>query len=158
MSFRIQRVFIIVCSTCALVLNILSWGIFLDWPSALKDTTFCNNSKYLVVFTFEKSNNYYSLVDHEKVACKDFLGKKTFDTGSNIYGPFLGWFFAVLATPTIMIAMIFAFVAHSRNKKDSYEKLPSPRANTYGHQSFESLSLNWCTTVPLFSPPLLLRK
>jgi len=93
-------------------------------------------------------------VDHEKAACTNFLGKKTFETGSNIYGPFLGWFFAVLATPTIMIAMIFACVAHSRNKKDSYENLSSPRANTYGHQSFESLSLNWCTTVPLFSPPL----
>ena len=59
---------------------------------------------------------FFFLAADEETLCTNFLGKTTYKNGTNIYGPFLGWFFALLTTPTTVVAIFLACALHRHSR------------------------------------------
>jgi len=95
-------------SLMALVLILVSWGIFIEFPDALKDAEFCPPA----------SNSTGVNVGPHELWCDSFIGKKDIPIGpatvTVTWYPFIGWILAVVATCTNLVSTaLIGFVKRS---------------------------------------------
>jgi hypothetical protein len=99
-----------------LILIIISWAVFISFPSALDDAKLCPAN--IAIPGGQLST--------DDLWCSSFIGTKKYDFGSDVeatvgWFPFVGWWFTVVATLWSLIAFILTVLV----KRYDYEMLRS---------------------------------
>jgi len=97
----------------AILFSIISWAVFISFPSALDDAGFCPQSYFLLTGT------------DDDLWCKSFIGTKKFDLGDTgisataVWAPSIAWFFCLLGTIFAIVAFVLALFVKKHHNYDS---------------------------------------
>jgi len=93
-----------------LVFSLISWAVFISFPSALDDAHFCPPS--------------YFLATTDDLWCSSFIGTKTVDvllggSASTAWSPSAAWFFCFLGMISAIVAFVLALFVKGHHHYDT---------------------------------------